>query len=270
MYKNLNDLTVTNLNVSYNNTKDLTDIKRQLSANIPFTKEDVNNGVLRVYDRMIKHCVVITPSGQVWNDLDYFFHVGTHETSDRSYTEFNFTHIIDSENDSEWEDGEYVIAINSNQDGITLSNSIHNNGVQLLRQSATNCYLKKLVAGDGIQFNVSDNYIVVSSYQHNYSEQIFNFSQQNNQIDIANGNIQLAVTKNNDELVDIVNTNIPNANLLSVTIVIYKPNETTFKYRQQVILQKYDIGWFAFSVKKIFNHLFISQPTRIITDYNIE
>jgi hypothetical protein len=39
--------------------------------------------------------------------------------------------------------------------------------------------------------------------------------------------------------------------------MLYKPNATILKYKNNIILNRYDVGWFAFGIKKVFDSLFI-------------
>lgn len=293
MYKNLNDLTSTTLNVSFNNSNQLTDIGKQTNAVISFTKNDIQLDVLTgkkqlvVQNRIIKHCLIKCPNGQIWNALDYKFHYKQFD-QDKDSTTFDFSYI----QDSQWEEGDYYIYVGASDVKNTFSNSPKDHGVQLLRSVSQHFYIKKLIAGNGVKLLHDKDSVIIQAAQHNYTTQPIQFDY-NTVIDLKNGNIQLCYTIADDVIVDLINSSydylqadISSSNssqssssyvsgndiqkqVQNVTLIVYKPLQTTLKYKHLDILQRYDVGWFAFTIRKMFDSLFISQPTRIITDFEV-
>lgn len=302
MYKNLNDYTSTTLDVKFNNTNQLSDVGKQVNSVITFTKNDVQLDVVSnqkqlVIPRIIKHCLIKCPDGQIWNTLDYKFHYKQSD-QDTDTTTFDFSYI----NDDEWQDGQYFIYVGASDVKNTFSNSPQPHGVSLLRNVSQHYYLKKLVAGNGTKLYQDKDTIIIETSQNNYTSQPMQFGSEVI-IDLKNGNLQLAYTIEDSVIVDLVNSTYDylfeeqtssssqlqqnsdssqssqnsyttqddqiQHQVSNVSIILYKPNQTTLKYKNLQILQRYDIGWFAFTIRKIFGRLFISQPTRIITDFEV-
>lgn len=290
MYKNLNDYTSTTLDVRFNNTNQSYNVGKQVNASIPFTKHDIQLDVLTnekqliVYDRIIKHCIIKCPSGQVWNALDYKHHYKQFD-QDKDYTIFNFSYI------DQWEDGYYYIFVGASDVKNTFSNTPSQHGVQLLRTNVSqHYYFKKLIAGNGIKLLSDNDNVIIQASQHNYTTQAIQLNN-HSVIDLKNGNLQLCYTLEDSNIVDLINSTYNfvfgsdssnssqssssyvddnlQKQVTNVTILVFKPNETTLKYNNLQILQRYDIGWFAFTIRKLFGKLFISQPTRMITDFKI-
>lgn len=293
MYKNLNDYTATTLDVRFNNTLQLTDVGRQVNAAVKFTKYDIqllsdNKKLLIVQDRIIKHCIIRCPDGQIWNALDYKHHHKQYD-GDKDRTTFDFSYI----DDNEWLDGDYYIYVGASDVKNTFSNSPKQHGIGLLRSESEHFFVKKLIAGNGIKLLCDKDSVLISSSQHNYTNQPLLLTE-NSIIDIKNGNIQLCYSLNDACIIDVIDTSYQNQittidnssnssdssstyttgnelqeQVYNVTILFYKPLQSTLKYKELQLLQRYDIGWFAFTIRKMFGALFISQPTRIITDFMI-
>lgn len=291
MYKNLNDYTATTLDVRFNNSKQLSDVGRQVNSTITFTKNDIQIDVINgkkklvVYDRIIKHCIIKCPDGQVWNTLDYKHHFST-GGQDRDYTVFDFSYV----EDSQWSNDQYYICTGASDVRNTFSNAPKQNGVQLLRSESQHFYVKKLIAGNGIKLFRDDNSVIIQSSQHNYTSQPIQITS-NTILDLKYGNLQICYMLQDGVIVDLKNTNYDHlvydssnssqssssyvssnqvqAQVTNVTIILYKPTQTTLKYKNLQVLQRYDVGWFAFTIRKMFGKLFISEPTRMITDFTI-
>lgn len=288
MYKNLNQLSSTNLNIEYNNTKDISIVQRQLNTAVAFKKSDLvtdaltNQVKLYVYDRIIKNCIIVCPDGQTWTGLDYQIHQSQGQF-DRTYTVFNFSYIPSTEWD---QNAYYYIYAGSMDNGVTLSNANFDQGINILHNVGTHYFLKKLIAGNDIQIKDNNDSIIISKSDSNYVGSVYNIADNHGIIDILNGNMQIVYTYQDDQIVDVIDSYMSNSessdisdsswnyginmnSILTVSLLIYKPNQTTLKYNTLTVLQRYDIGWFSCVIKKIFGKLFISQPTRIITDFEI-
>lgn len=291
MYKNLNDYASTTLDVKFNNSRQLSDIGKQLSAAISFTKNDILLDVITekkqliIQNRIIKHCMIKCPDGEVWTSLDYKHHYKQYD-QDKDRTIFDFSYI----QDDQWLDGQYYIFVGTSDVKNTFSNTPTQHGVELLRSVSQHYYVKKLVAGAGTKLLQNDDFVIIESSQHNYTTQPIQLNS-NTIIDLKNGNLQLCYTVEDSVIKDVVNNlyyNIDvqessdNSNgsssysstdiqhqVLNVSLILYKPLQTTLKYNNLQILQRYDTGWFAFTIRKMFGKLFISQPTRMITDFEV-
>ena len=301
MYQNLNQFTSTNLNIKYNNTHDISNVNRQLNTSVTFTKNDLtvealtNQVKLYVYNRIIKNCIILCPDGQIWTGLDYQIHESQGQFDD-NYTVFNFSYV----KSDQWLDGNYYIYVGSMDNGVTLANSNFDTGIKILKTFGQHYFIKKLIAGNRIKIKSNDDAIVIEQSDNNFIQQPYDIQTTNGIIDLIHGNMQIIYTYSNDFIVDLIDTylqndisnisnlssnsymsensnksyewsvgNIGNYQVLNVSLMIYKPNETTLKYNDLTILQKYDVGWFACSIKKMFGKLFISEPTRIITDFQV-
>ena len=224
-----------------------------------------------------------------------------HFKTDINYTIFYFSYI-----DDDWWDkiGEYTIYIGHNDKSVSLFNSFSNVGVSLVHIFGSNYKFKKLIAGNGVTLFENQDQVLIQSGQTTcyFLPQSFD---QTGDVDLRYGNFQIFYTQADSSIVDVINTlnfyssnssdsssSIANeistlnlqdsestsdtqsisfySNVMCVSILLYKPKPTTFSYKGQIILNRYDVGWFTFTVKKIFGKLFIGQPSRIITDYVLE
>ena len=281
MYKNLNDLTNTNISVSYNNTKSLGDINRQLGVNISFVFQDLDkNKCLVVQGRVIKNCVIQCPNGQMWTSLNYIIHNSQYE-GDKTYTQFDFSYVLEDQWDKV---NPYVIYVGSADNSAGLFNTpeilnqqqekIPSNELLVFENGSYG--VKRLIAGDGIQIvnTENKNALIISTASHNYLlEEVIQLSKGSVQIDVVNGNIQIVKSQYNTIITNIkysLNDTVDEPNILNATLMLYKPNDTVLKYKENILLMQYDRGWFSFSVKKCNGYLFFSEPTRVITDYIID
>lgn len=287
MYKNLNDLTLTNLNMNYNNVNQLAQINSQLNTPISFTKYDIQLDYLTkqktfsVENRIIKNCVIKCPNGQIWTGLDYKIHQKQNQY-DCDKTIFYFTYI----SDEQWLQGNYFIYPGTCDKGVRLYNSNSRIGVQLLNIDGQDYSIKKLVSGNGISFRSNKKQLMIQLGQNSCNKTLNNLNE-NGIIDTYNGNVQFFYTMSDCSIIDLIDSFIDqnassssdssyssfssnqNNQFLYVSIFVYKPNQSLVKYKNNIILNKYDIGWFSIGIKKLFGQLFISQPSRIITDYKM-
>lgn len=251
MITNLNDISATNLVRRYNNTNNINIyFSDEIGQTRTFTKDSVVNGILTVNDINIKNCVIVTPTSQVWNALDYY-HVGDD-------TKFNFSFL----SNQDWESGIYTIYIGNSEQGSFLQTpSISNSSQHQIVQKNNNIYnFKKISSDNTINIQQSENEdCLIFSVAQNVSTTPTELP---TKIDCIEYSTQMHYVLVDAQIEDIINGNI-------VTLLLYKPNQTLLTYHNQVILNPYDIGWFTFVIKKISNKLFISQPTKIITDFTI-
>lgn len=279
MYRNLNQFSKSNIDLKYNNSSQLDYVSKQLNTSITFSYSDLNlKKELIVYNRQLKNCVVKCPDGEIWTSLDYTIYAKTEQQQQR--TVFDFSYV----NDDQWNKDElYYIYPGTPDKGVSLYNSTADAGVQLLHIKGQDYILKKLHPGNGISISFNDTQIKISTGQNN----IFSLPKsldQDGVIDLYYGDLQFYYTYNDSQIVDLKDSFFSvtdesssstssgssfGLQVQSITIMLYKPNATILKYKNNIILNRYDVGWFAFGIKKVFDSLFIGQPSRIITDYKI-
>lgn len=255
MIKNLNDIAKSALDIKYNNSKNNNlSFSNELNLVIGFTQEEINEDKQYIaQDRLIKNCIIKCPDGEIWNNLDYNNHETTGE-GDNNRTVFDFSFV------DNWLDGTYEIYAGNNDSGITIDNSESVLGESVLSKNENYYRIKKIYGIGGISVS-SDNDKIILEIAETISENYYNLDTTPN-INCLNGSTQIFYTTNNSTIEDI-------SNGTSVAILLYKPNETTVKYSNIIVLNEYDIGWYTFVIKKMFNKLFIGEPTKIITDYII-
>ena len=296
MFKNLNDLSATNINMNYNNSLQLSTINSQLNTAVTFVKQDIQydyvnqKKYLIIEGRILKNCVIKCPNGQILTGLDYKIHYRQNE-NDLDKTIFNFSYI----EQNQWQEGTYFIYSGMPDKGVGLHNAQSQSGIKLLNIDGEDYSIKKLIAGNGIIFRFNKQQLMIQLGQSTYYSQPKNLNDPNNFgiIDRYNGDFQVFYALQNAEIKELKDTFIEEnqilddnnssyldysissysvnngSNILYVNILFYKPYQTLLTYRNNVVLNKYDIGWFSFHIKKIFGSLFIGQPTRIITDYKL-
>jgi len=255
MIKNLNDISKSSLDLKYNNTKNNSlSFSDELNLVIQFTKNDLtSDNKYIVENRLIKNCIIKCPDGEIWNNLDYYNHEKINET-DIDKTVFDFKFV------DEWQDGYYEIYVGSSDRGITIDNSESTIGESILSKNDNYYRVKKIYGTNGINVS-SDNEKITIEFNESIIEEQHNLDL-NSVINCLNGSTQIYYTTVDSTITDIINGT-------AVAILLYKPNETTVKYSNQIILNMYDVGWYTFVIKKIFNKLFIGDPTKVITDYTI-
>lgn len=255
MIKNLNDISKSSIDLKYNNTKDNSlSFSDELNLVIQFTKNDLNSEKKYIVEnRLIKNCIIKCPNGEIWNNLDYYNHEKENDT-DIDKTVFDFKFVDD------WQDGYYEIYVGSNDRGITIDNSESSLGESLLSKNDNYYRIKKIYGTNGITV-LSDNEKIILEFNESIIEEQHNLDL-NSVVDCLQGSTQVYYTTNDSQITNIINGT-------AVAVLLYKPNETTVKYSDNIILNKYDIGWYTFVIKKIFDKLFIGEPSKIITDYTI-
>lgn len=255
MIKNLNDISKSSLDIRYNNTENnQLSFSDELNIVIQFLSTDLTeDNQYIVEDRLIKNCIIKCPDGQIWNNLDYYNHEKENET-DIDKTVFDFKFVDD------WQEGYYEIHVGSSDNGITIDNSESSYGDSLLSKNDNYYRIKKIYGINGINI-ISDDQKLTIEMSENITETQHNLDS-NPVIDCLNGTTQIYYSLSNSTITNIINGS-------SVAILIYKPNETTIKYNNILVLNMYDIGWYTFVIKKMFDSLFIGEPTKVITDYTI-
>lgn len=276
MFKNLNQLTLTHVNLNYNNSNNSSRNLKYLNIAIDFNFSDLQIGqngyYLQIKDFLIRNCIIRCPDGTIWNNLQFSAIEKKSEIED-DYDKTIFYFYYLTESDWDKENSYYIYpASEESQKIVRLYNSNSTNGFNILQINGQDYIFKKIVAGSGISLYCNQQQLVISLGQTVLNTQERNLNDLiDGIIDLKDGSYQIFYVYDDFKINDITTTIIgQNNSPISIVILLYKPNQTVLKYKDQLILNKYDKGWFSFIIKKISDHLFITQPTRIITDYEIE